>query len=112
MTGHLITRPAALAECCHCGAVTIIAMVDGLLTAADTQPLGISEEIAAIMAGKATFDLVITGQRIYLEWRSLTRIRVARDHPVVARHPCAAASSRPLPPVTAAAGEVPDEPPF
>ena len=91
--------------------MTITAMVDGLLTAVDTRPLGIGEEIAAIMSGKATFDLVITGQRIYLEWRSLTRIRAARDHPVVARHPCAAASSRPLPPVTAME-EVPDDPPF
>lgn len=112
MTGHLVTRPAALAECRRCGAATITAMVDGLLTAVDTQPLSISAEIAAIMAGKTTFNLMVTGQRIYLEWRSVTRIRAGRDHPVVARHPCAAASSKPLPPATAAVEELPDDPPF
>lgn len=110
MTEPLITRPGALSQCIRCGAVTVTAIMGGLVTVADTKPLSIAEEVAALIAGTATFDLTITGRRIYLEYRDLDRIRVSRDHPVVAQHPCAAASSRPLPPPPA--GEVPDEPPF
>lgn len=77
----------------------------------DTKPLSIAEEISALIAGKATFDLAMTGQRVYVEWRDLTRIRSSRDHPVVAQHPCAAASARPLPPVSVSE-ELPDDPPF
>ena len=110
MTEHLITRRAALSQCVRCGNLTITGISGGLTTVVDTKPLSISDEISALITGKATFDLMITGQAIYLEWRDVTRIRAGRTYPVVTQHPCAAASSRPLPPPPAE--EVPDDPPF
>lgn len=110
MTQHLTTEPATAAVCARCGARVIAAVVDGLTTIADIQPLTIDEEIAALLTGHATFDLQPNGNRVYLEWRDITRIRAGRNYPVVAAHGCTHAGYHRLPPVQSA--ELPDDPPF
>lgn len=111
VTGYLIDRPAALARCSRCGAATITAVTGGLTTVTDTKPLGIDQEISAILAGKATFSLQVMGSKIFLAPRSVAEIRAGRDHPVVALHSCPA-GIRQLPVPAAAASSVSDDPPF
>lgn len=110
MTGHLVTQPAKLATCSRCGALTLTAITGGLTTVIDPCPLEIAQEIAALMAGKATFDLVPVGCRLFIEWRDITRMRAPRLHAVVTVHQCAGATQKPVP--VPAAAPPPDEPPF
>ncbi|SRR6266702_2291065 len=111
MTQYLITEPAKAAECTRCHTQVICAVTGGLTTITDTQPLSVNEEIAALLGGRATFDLHATGTRVFLEWRDITRIRAGRRFPVVALHQCAPGIRLlPLPAVTAS--PVPDDPPF
>jgi hypothetical protein len=111
MTQHLIDTPAVLANCSRCGQHTITATAGGIAVVADVSPLSLPQEIAARIAGAATFDFVTAGHSVFLEWRSVTHIRAARVHPVVAAHPCAGARQSPVT-LPAASQEVPDDPPF
>jgi hypothetical protein len=108
---HLINTPAKTGECSRCGAIILTAITGGLTTVTDIQPLSVDEEIAALLLGRATFDLQQTGTQTYLEWRDLTRIRAGRNHPIVAIHQCRGATVRLLT-FTTASEKVPDDPPF
>ena len=113
MTQHLITQPAKPGKCTRCGALILTAISGGLTTVTGPQSLTINQEIAALIAGRATFDLVVTGHSVFLEWRDLTRIRTGRRYTVVAIHECplgATPGTRPLP--VAATPPLPDDPPF
>jgi len=111
MTGHLITRPAKISNCPRCGALILSAVTGGLTTITSIDPLSIDEEIAALLTGRATFDMQISGTCIYLEWRDITRIRAGRKYPVVAMHPCNP-GCQPAPLPILPAEELPDDPPF
>ena len=112
MTQYLITEPAKAAECIRCGSQVITAITGGLTTVTDVSPLSVNEEIAALLVGRATFDLQADGKQVYLEWRDLTRIRAGRRYPVVAGHRCGP-GARLLPlPAAAPAAQLPDDPPF
>ena len=118
VTEHLISRPAKLKTCPRCGEYTLTAITGGLTTATDPEPLTIEQEIAALLIGKRTFDIITLGHRLYLEWRDIIRVKGNRAYPVVAIHICTPAEPPPeLPPdiklTTAPAREsLPDDPPF
>jgi len=108
---HLVTEPARPVTCSRCGQQVIHAVTGGLTTITDTTPLSVNEEITALLTGRPTFDLQSNGNRAYLEWRDITRIKAGRRHPVVAAHQCGPGTQ--LLPVTAPpAEELPDDPPF
>lgn len=90
MTEHLISHPARLQPCPHCGHYTLTAIAGGLTVHANPQALSINEEIAALITGKASYDVLIHGlpRGIYLERRDIDRIRAPRAHAVVATHIC------------------------
>lgn len=111
MTQHLVTQPAKTAECSRCGNTVITAITGGLTTVTDIQALSIGEEIAAILAGRVTFDLHAQGKQVFLEWRDIIRIRAGRNYPVVALHQCGP-SARPMPIPAAPVSPLPDDPPF
>lgn len=111
MTQYLITEPAKAAACNRCGSRVITAVTGGLTTITDIQALSVNEEIAALLTGRATFDLQANGQRVFIEWRDVNRIRAGRRHPVVALHQCGP-GARLLPLPAAPAAPLPDDPPF
>lgn len=111
MSQHLITTPARAATCNACGSTVIHAVTGGLTTITDTTPLSVNEEIAAILAGRSTFDLQTAGNQLYLEWRDVTRIRAGRNYPVLAIHGCARGAQHPIPPAPSN-NSLPDDPPF
>jgi hypothetical protein len=113
MTSHLINRPAEITACSHCGQKTLTALSGGLTTAIDPSPLSIAQEIAAIITGKPTFDLIPSGRSLYVEWRDMTRVKASRLYAVAAIHTCPGAT-HPTQHLLAGAGSVPvpDDPPF
>jgi len=118
VTEHLISRPAKLKTCPRCGEYTLTAITGGLTTATDPEPLTIDQEIAALLIGKRTFDIITIGHRLYLEWRDIIRVKGGRVYPVVAIHICTPAEPPPerRPDIELStrglAAEYPDEPPF
>lgn len=88
MSQHLASRPAVLAACPACGAQVIAATAAGFAVAADPRPLTIHAEIAARLQGRETFDVIPWDMRLFLEYRGLHRITLARSHAVIAAHPC------------------------
>jgi hypothetical protein len=94
---HLENHPARYQPCPRCGHHTITAITSGYKLRADPCPLDTSQEIAALLTGRRTFDVLIWGlpKRMHLEWRSLTRIRAPRKHPVIATHQCVPTATRP-----------------
>jgi hypothetical protein len=100
---HLISRPARLVPCHGCHRHILAAIDGGLTVAADPQTITPAAEIAARITGRAAYDIVTTGTRIYLVYRDLHRIRGRRGYPVVADHECAAGARpyyRLIPPKT------------
>lgn len=86
---HLIDRPMQIAVCDQCGTHLLVAIVGGITTYADMQPLSVNAEIAAILCGRATFDIVTDGiRKAYLVSRDIFRIRGERKCSVVASHAC------------------------
>lgn len=94
MTEYLINRPARLTTCPTCNQPTLAAISGGLTISADPKPLTINQEIAALLTNRPTYDILTHGfpKRIYLEWRSTTRIKNKHRHTVVAEHPCRTAT--------------------
>lgn len=99
MTGfeHLINRPARYQPCPRCGRHTLTAWTSGIRIRLDPEPLTIHQEIAALLSGRHTYDVLIYGlpRRMHPEWRHLLRIRAPRKHPVVATHICPPGAVRP-----------------
>lgn len=114
MTEHLITRPARADACRRCGWPVLTAISGGCPVQADIQPLAADTELAALLAGRLTYDICVSGNRVHLERRDIFRIRAGRNHPVVATHTC----KREPPPMTGTAqpeippGNTPEKIPF
>jgi len=87
---HLIDRPAHYQPCPRCTRHTLTAWCGGIHTRLDPEPLSVNQEIAAILSGRLTYDVLILGlpRRMYPEWRHLLRIQAPRRHPVIATHVC------------------------
>lgn len=116
MSDHLITRPARAYTCPSCGQPVLVATTTGITFAADPAALSITAEIAVLLSGRRTYDLIVSGlpRRMWLEWRDVARVKSGRRYAVVADHPCRIIT---MPdtgteiriPVGA---PIPDEPPF
>lgn len=87
---HLINRPLQTAPCDQCGTHLLVAIVGGITAYVDMQALSVNAEIAAILCGRLTFDIMPDGMRkAYLADRDIFRIRGERKYSVVASHQCA-----------------------
>lgn len=95
---HLIDRPAHYQPCPHCGRHTITAWCGGVRTRCDPEPLTINQEIAALLTGRQTYDVMIWGlpRRMNLAWRDITRIRAGRKYAIIATHKCAPGKTTPF----------------
>lgn len=86
LTGpHLITTTPSLTACHRCRLPLLAATVGGLDRHIDPQPLQQAGELAALLAGRTTYDL--RGELLIRR----TRWRIAggrRDLPVLAEHYC------------------------
>jgi hypothetical protein len=93
---HLEDGPAFYQTCPRCGHHTLTAWCCGVKTRFDPEPLSIHEEIAALLCGRRTYDVLIYGlpRRMYPEWRHLLRIRAPRKHTVIATHACPSGAIR------------------
>lgn len=87
---HLEDGPAFYQPCPRCARHTLTAYCAGVKTRLDPEPLTINQEIAALLLGRRTYDVLIQGlpRRMYPEWRHLLRIRAPRKHTVIATHVC------------------------
>ena len=114
---HLINRPARYQPCPRCNRHTLVAMVSGVRTRLDPEPLTIDGEVIALLSGRRTYDVMLWGlpRRMHPIWRDISRIRAPRKYTVIATHQCT-----PLPaplsvqpetdlviPYPSAAGEIP-----
>lgn len=84
---HLITTAPALVPCRSCRRPQLVATVDGLDRHVDPAPLTSAGELAALLAGRATYNLAGLN-RDHLIRRTVHHIRGGRRHPVVADHTC------------------------
>lgn len=87
---HLEDGPAFYQPCPRCGRHTLTAYCAGVKTRLDPEPLSINAEIAALILGRRTYDVLVMGlpRRMYPAWRHLSRIRAPRIHAVIATHIC------------------------
>jgi hypothetical protein len=86
---HFITTSPTLITCRHCGRPILAATVEGLDRHVDPVPLTLAGELAALLAGRPTYDLA-GAMRDHLIRRTVHHIRGgARQLPVVADHDCA-----------------------
>jgi hypothetical protein len=101
MTGHLISTPAALLPCGRCGRHVLACFSGGFRTVADPEPLGLAAEIAAWLDSRMAFDVIKWGipERLYLEYRTETRIAAGRNYLVVASHGCPPGAARAIDPL-------------
>lgn len=92
MNLHLVTEPVRYQLCRGCGRHVLRALAGGLDIRADPENLDLKNELAARLAGRATYDIHAFGlpRRMYFEWRSIDRIRAPRKYLVVADHACPA----------------------
>jgi hypothetical protein len=76
--------------CRKCGLDILVAYSGGLLVRASPDNLTVADELAARVAGRPTFDILMFGipRRMYLEYRDIFRVRAPRRHSVVAVHRC------------------------
>lgn len=82
-------RPVQITPCQHCQQHLAVAVVSGMTTYCDPEPLSIAAEIAAIMTGRITYDVVPeTSRKAYLHDRDIFRIRGGREYVVIAAHSC------------------------
>jgi hypothetical protein len=94
---HLEDGPAHYQPCPRCGRHTLTAWCAGVKTRFNPEPLTIHQEIAALLTGRRTYDVLILGlpRRMYPEWRHLLRIQAPRKHPVIVTHACPPGAIRP-----------------
>ena len=84
------TRRARLTTCPRCHAAVIRALdapVAALDVRLDPVPLDIRAELAALISGRLTYDLIPAGFGQEIEYRDEMRIR-KRNYPVLAEHQC------------------------
>ena len=95
---HLIDRPARYQPCPRCNRHTLVAMVSGVKTRLNPEPLSITAEIAALLDGCRTYDVLLWGlpRRMHPIWRDISRIRAPRRHTVIATHQCTPLSRPPV----------------
>ncbi|MGI5155790.1 hypothetical protein [Microbispora sp. CA-102843] len=113
MTEHFISTPALLDTCHHCGRPILTAHSEGLLARADPTPITPADELAALIAGRRTYDIHPMGlpRKPYLVHRSQFRIRAPRKWAVVAEHQCPPGPHFPPPRKPAVHLEIPTGPP-
>jgi hypothetical protein len=94
---HLIDRAAHYQPCPRCSRHTITALSGGVPLRLDPEPLTINQEIAALLSGRQTYDVMLWGlpRRMHPIWRDISRIRAPRKHAVIAAHKC---TPLPVPP--------------
>jgi hypothetical protein len=84
---HLITTAPALVPCRTCQRPQLAATVTGLDRHVDPAPLTPAGELAALLAGRPTYNLA-GPNREHLIRRTVHHIHAPRRHPVVADHTC------------------------
>lgn len=96
-SGCLIDRPAWYQPCPRCGHHTLAALVSGHKIRCDPEALNINQEIAALLMGKQTYDILLIGlpRRMQPVWRDISRIRATRRYLVIADHRCNPGAQRP-----------------
>lgn len=117
----MISSPAMLDACRRCGSLILRGQSEGMTARADPTPLDRRQELAAILAGLATYDVRPLGlpRQPFLGYRCSFRILSANQGwKVVAEHRCPPGPHTPQPPtkpihLTIPCGEpIPDNPPF
>lgn len=96
----LKSTPVSLAVCPRCGRHMLSGFSEGCWVRADPAPLDPAQELAAIQAGRSTYDLQPLGlpRRPYLWHRTSFRILGARKWMVLAEHVCPPGPHFPPPP--------------
>lgn len=85
-----VSRRASLGRCPACRGVILTGLDDdrcGLLARVDPAPLTTVGEVAALLAGRWTYDARLVDGRVRLDHRDQWKIRV-RPWPVLASHAC------------------------
>lgn len=85
-----LTTRARIDACPHCAAATIHALdapVAAIDTRLDPQPLTVAAELAALLSGRRTYDLIPIAGRHEIAWRDQWRIP-HRRYPILATHQC------------------------
>lgn len=86
-----LTDPVRLAHCHRCGRPILRAHADGLDVRCDPAPATTATELASLLAGRRSYDLLArTDGHLELDRRWLSRIRAPRTQPVVISHECTA----------------------
>ncbi|TYB50250.1 hypothetical protein FXF51_56845 [Nonomuraea sp. PA05] len=86
----MISSPVSLAMCRRCGQPILSGDSEGVWVRADPTPIDPRQELDAILAGLATYDLHPHGlpRRPYLWRRNSFRIRGERKWQVLQQHRC------------------------
>lgn len=117
----MISSPAVLDACRRCGSLILRGQAEGATARANPTPLDRRQELTAILAGLATYDVQPLGlpRQPYLRYRNTFRIlSTNQGWKVVADHACPPGPHFPQPPtkpihLTIPYGSpVPDQPPF
>lgn len=87
---YLISRPMQLQPCTRCAAHILVAIDQGTTIRTDIHSLNIHAEIAALLCGKATYEIWTEGSRkAYIHHRHIFRIASGnRENAIVADHVC------------------------
>jgi hypothetical protein len=89
---HLVSTPAAATTCRKCRRIVLAGWSDGFMVRTDPQPLNALGELAALVAGKRTYNVSAVTRLLWL--RDTYNIG-RRDHQVLADHICGAAQPPP-----------------
>ena len=86
MARHMITTSIRLRPCPQCGAPTLVGLDEGMPTAVELAVVSPIEELNALIAGLASYDLVTVAGRTELVYRDTFRMN-HREFPVAISHP-------------------------
>ena len=89
---HLIDTPLLRSSCARCAQSVLKCHVGGMPTRLAPQVITLEQEILAIRAGLATFEIISRSTWLYAIWRDDFRIRLdaknGRPDIVMTQHPC------------------------
>ncbi|MBF8193267.1 hypothetical protein ITP53_47895 [Nonomuraea sp. K274] len=116
----MISGPVSLTNCRRCGQLILSGYSEGCWAQVDPAPIDAAQELQAILAGLATYDVQPLGlpRRPFVWHRTSFRILGARKWAVVAEHRCPPGPHHPPPPsqpielVIPFNAPTPDQPPF
>jgi hypothetical protein len=83
---HLVSTEVSTRPCQRCGGAVVAAYSEGVYVQCDLTPLDVGQEIAVLVAGRVTYDLLGLNYR-ELALRDGPRL-TRREYPVLPEHDC------------------------